>query len=69
LYNRVTMTTTPKTGTLPAALEALRLALADTAENIAALEKENVRLIAEVTTLTEEIARIKAAKKTDGGGE
>lgn len=61
------MPTPPNESLLPAALEALRLALDSTAEHIAALEKENVRLIAENAELIEENARLKAAKKLDGG--
>ncbi len=45
---------------LPAALEEIRLALNEAAEAMAALDAENVKLLNEVTRLSQEIVAIKA---------
>lgn len=55
------------TAALPPALETLRLALNDAAEAAAAREKECLRLLDEVTALTQRVVALEAAAKLDGG--
>jgi hypothetical protein len=47
---------------LSPALEAFRVALNDAAEELSSLKKENVRLIAEAASLTEELIALRSSQ-------
>ncbi len=52
---------------LPPPLESIREALAEASDELSALRKENIRLLAQISALGETIIRLKAKKKTNGG--